>query len=61
MNITMDMACFLNEKVVIEKILGFSVGDPSVPLSLDQVYPDLVDFLRGYEKFEKKYTFDESS
>ena len=61
-NITMDMACnFLNKKkLLFRKILGFSVGDPSVPLSLDQVYPDLVDFLRGYEKFEKNYTFNES-
>ena len=40
------MACnFLNKKkLLFRKILGFSVGDPSVPLSLNQVYPDLVDF-----------------
>ena len=59
-NITMDNNFLNKKKLLFRKILGFSVGDPSVPLSLDQVYPDLVDFLKGYEKFEKNYTFKES-
>ena len=60
MQVTMDMACnFLTPaKYLIRKFLGFSVGDPNAPLSLDDVYPDLSNFLKGLEAHDSTFTYD---
>ncbi|MDC2966357.1 radical SAM protein [Alphaproteobacteria bacterium] len=57
--ITMDMACnFLNhKKKLIRNILGFNTGDESVPLSLDMIKDDLIDFLMDLQDYDKHFKF----
>ena len=58
--VTIDIACnFLtHKKRFVRKVLGFNIGDPNVPLSLDDVYPDLFNFLEGLQSFDSNFSFD---
>tara|TARA_R110000782_G_scaffold137977_13_gene230477 strand:+ start:76 stop:1176 length:1101 start_codon:yes stop_codon:yes gene_type:complete len=62
MQVTMDMACnFLTPaKKITRQILGFNVGDPNAPLTLNEVYPDLENFLKGLQVYDASFVFDSS-
>ena len=60
MEISLDVACnFLTpKKRLIRGMLGFNVGDPNAPLSLDDMHPDLSHFLEGLAAHDPTFEHD---
>lgn len=60
MQVTIAIACnFLTpKKRFIRHLLGFNMGDPNAPLSLDDVSPNLVRFLDGLQAHDSTFAYD---
>ncbi|MBU0591109.1 radical SAM protein [Candidatus Micrarchaeota archaeon] len=58
--ITMDVACnFLTgKKRLLKKMAGLEYGDPSMPISIDDIKPDIIEFIRKLSDFEPRIKFD---
>jgi len=58
--INIDVACnFLNNKAYfIKRLLGLSIGDPAVPMSLRSLEFDIISFLDGLAKYNSSFDFN---
>ena len=59
-SINIDVACnFLNRKMYVLKwLLGLSVGDPSVPMSVRSLKHDIISFLGGLVRYDSYFDFN---
>ena len=59
--VNVDLACnFISKKKkILKKILGLSTGDFSVPDHTSQITNDLINFIKGLEKYDNYFKLDE--